>query len=275
MSTRPSPRPSSPPSLYSERGQGGEVYSHQDAQGEGFFYHDNDRPMCANPACNNPVMIGVSGRYLKYCARDACRKNAFYHRRQGLIKQLSYDNPTTSHDNSMAQALQAQAQALTNLAAVLASLRPSPSLYSERGVGGEVQVSKLDTSTEQAGSEMRQHSSSKPLSETELLDKMELQTDSSPPVDKKYYGWVLTWKLWLMTENNNVDACLLKYGDEAIQWGIRVGALPTTAFDRQAELLAQKGPAKSKTKGGSGNAKSLANAPEELPPPEELDLDLL
>ena len=112
-------------------------------QGEGLFYHDDRRPKCANPACHNEVMMGQSGRYLKYCGRDGCRKNAFYHRRQALIKQLSYDNPTTSYDNPMTQALQAQAEALAQLAQALANLpvgggyipSDSPSLYS--GVAGK------------------------------------------------------------------------------------------------------------------------------------------
>jgi hypothetical protein len=119
----------------------------------------------------------------------------------------------------------------------------------------------------------------KALSEDDLLDKLEVkQKTPQSGVEKEYYGWVLNWKLWLTSEDNNIDRCLLKFGDTALRWGIRVGALPTNAFERQAELLAAQakpGGAAQASRQLPGNAKLLANAPQELPPPEDLALDLL
>jgi hypothetical protein len=115
-------------------------------------------------------------------------------------------------------------------------------------------------------------------SEDDLLDKLEVRQKTAPPeVEKEYYGWVLNWKLWLTNEDNNIDRCLLKFGDTALQWGIRVGALPANALERQAQLLAAqaKDEAPRPIPSVLGSAKPLAKAPQALPPPEELDLDLL
>jgi hypothetical protein len=216
-----------------------------------------NRPKCANPLCNFQVALDRRshyGKYRKYCANPNCRKDKWHieHRsakcRTSIVDQLR------------------QIQGL--LGSQFASLENHILQMSERLSEGPTRQLPL------LPQEGPQREVLALQDEADLLEGLEVKSTAGQ-TDKAHYGWTLNWRLWLMSENNDVDACLTKFGDEAIEWGIKVGMLPHNAMERRTALLNTKANHPKNNAGGFGSAKPLANSPLELPGPDELeDLDL-
>jgi hypothetical protein len=201
-----------------------------------------ERPICANPNCQNPATLGKNGNWRKYCADPQCPKSAWYHRR---ISAAARQNSQEPSENSPEKTLETAIAQLAAAIAQLAAHTPQPH---------QLPLFPPNPTPKTA-----------PLAPDERfnINVEEAKSNQNPGAN-----------LRICLAKENGDAGLLGLSLSDIRYGVEMKDIPQRILDQKIARFDDTAPTIPITP--AGNARPLAHADRELAPPpdlEELELE--